>query len=76
MPIYEYCCEDCQKNFEKLVFGSEQPDCPSCNSKKVNRLMSTCGFLSKGSGGETTGSSAGASACGGCSATSCSTCGH
>jgi len=76
MPIYEYCCEECHENFEKLVFGSESPDCPACNSKKVSRLMSACGFLSKGSGGETTRASASASSCGGCSATSCSTCGH
>jgi len=76
MPIYEYCCEDCKGSFEKLIFGSEKPDCPSCSSKKVTRLMSSCGFVSKGGGGETTRASASASSCGGCAATSCATCGH
>ena len=76
MPIYEYCCKDCNNSFEKLVFGSEKPDCPSCSSKQVTRLMSSCGFVSRGSGGETTTASASDSSCGGCAATSCAGCGH
>jgi len=75
MPIYEYHCKACGQDFEQLVFGSEKPDCSACNSKDVCRLMSACGFVSKGSGGETIGASAGASACGGCTAGSCSECG-
>jgi len=75
MPIYEYHCEDCNRDFECLVFGKEQPDCPTCNSTSVCRLMSTCGFVSKGSGGHTVAKSAG-SACSGCAASSCSGCGH
>jgi putative FmdB family regulatory protein len=76
MPIYEYVCCACGKEFETLVFGSETPDCPACNHTDVRRLMSACGFVSKSGGGETVSSSAGASSCGGCSATSCSSCGH
>ena len=76
MPIYEYQCQDCRQEFEYLVFGGEEPDkCPSCQSEKVCRLMSACGFLSKGAGGETVSSSAGSS-CGGCAATSCAGCGQ
>ena len=76
MPIYEYHCNDCGKNFELLVFGKEKPICPSCKTKKVVRLLSACGFMSKGSGGETVKTSAADSSCTGCTATSCSTCGH
>lgn len=76
MPIYEYHCKSCDQNFEYLVFGSEKPDCPSCHSKKVSKLMSPCGFVSKGSGGETVTRSAGASSCNGCAASSCAGCGH
>ena len=76
MPIYEYHCKNCDQDFEYLVFGSEKPDCPSCKSKKVSKLMSACGFISKGSGGETVSSSAGASSCSGCAASSCAGCGH
>ena len=78
MPIYEYHCNDCGHDFEYLVFGNKQPDeCPSCKSSKVNKLMSRCGFLSKGSGGETVKASASdSSSCGGCTAASCAGCGH
>jgi len=74
MPIYEYHCEDCNQDFECLVFGNEKPDCPSCNSTKIGRLMSAFGFVSKGSDGQTVSSSA--SGCSGCAATGCSSCGH
>ena len=77
MPIYEYHCKECGHNFEYLVMGGSEPDqCPSCNDTKVCRLMSACGFISKGSGGETVSTSAGASSCGGCTASSCAGCGH
>jgi putative FmdB family regulatory protein len=75
MPIYEYHCEKCDKDFECLVFGDEKPDCPTCQSTDVCRLMSTCGFISKGGGGQTVSKSAG-SACSGCAASSCSSCGQ
>ncbi len=75
MPIYEYQCKACNTCFEFLVLGNKEPDCcPSCRSKKVSRLMSACGFVSKGKGGETVSKSAGSS-CTGCSATSCAGCG-
>jgi putative FmdB family regulatory protein len=77
MPIYEYQCEDCKNEFEYLAMGNYEPEgCPSCKGENVHRLMSACGFMSKGSGGETVGKSAGASACGGCTGTSCAGCGH
>jgi putative FmdB family regulatory protein len=76
MPIYEYHCNHCKKDFERLVFGNEQPGCPSCNSKKVKKLMSASTFYSKGGHGQTVKAAAGASSCTGCAATSCKSCGH
>ncbi len=75
MPIYEYHCNNCNKNFEYLVFGKEKPICPACKNKKVSRILSACGFVSKGGGGETVKTSASDSSCSGCTATSCSSCG-
>ncbi|MDA3915360.1 MAG: zinc ribbon domain-containing protein [Deltaproteobacteria bacterium] len=77
MPIYEYQCNNCSENFETLVMVSSTPECPSCNSNDLSRLMSACGFISKSSGpsGETTVKSAGTSACGSCSSSNCSSCG-
>jgi putative FmdB family regulatory protein len=77
MPIYEYCCNACGHNFEYLVLGGSEPDqCPACEADEVCRLMSTCGFVSKGSGGQTISTSASSTSCTGCSASSCAGCGH
>lgn len=77
MPIYEYQCNDCTKTFEYLVLGQSEPEnCQYCNAANIQRLMSACGFFSKGSGGETVRAAAGSSACGSCTAGSCSGCGH
>ena len=77
MPIYEYKCNACGKDFETLVFGKETPNCPACDSKDLARLMSACGFVSKstGPGGDvkTTTSSA-SSGCAGCPSTNCGSC--
>lgn len=78
MPIYEYHCQECNKDFEYLVVRNQEPEaCPSCRSLKVRRLLSACGFICKGAGGETVSSSASVgSSCGGCTASSCAGCGH
>lgn len=76
MPIYEYECKDCGKNFEYLVFGSEKPDCPACKSKKINKLMSASTFFSKSRSGMTESSSAAGSSCSGCASTACGSCSH
>ncbi len=73
MPIFEYHCKQCEHQFEKLVFGQECPECPECNSSDVCKLMSACGFVTKGAGGQTV--SASSSSCGGCTASSCAGCG-
>jgi putative FmdB family regulatory protein len=71
MPIYEYKCMKCKKDFEYLVFGSEKDvTCPGCNSKKVKRKMSACSFKSNGNYSSSSGSS-GCSTCGGGSCSSC-----
>ena len=76
--FYRYRREPTQENNRKLeelrFLGAHH--CPSCDAADVCRLMSTCGFVSKGSGGETVSKSAASSSCGGCSATSCAGCGH
>ncbi len=76
MPIYEYHCESCGKNFESLVMGGREPkQCEHCQAPAIKRILSACGFVSKGEGGETVSRSAGSSACAGCTASSCSSCG-
>ncbi|HDH00697.1 MAG TPA: zinc ribbon domain-containing protein, partial [Nitrospirae bacterium] len=34
MPIFEYTCQDCKNEFEKLVSGTNpEVSCPKCSSK-------------------------------------------
>ena len=76
MPIYEYCCEACDNKFETLVRGNDVPVCPQCgSSENLKKLLSACGFVSKGAGGETVSASAGSSGCSGCASTGCASCG-
>ncbi len=40
MPIYEYTCQDCGLDFERLILGGKTPSCPGCDSEKLERRMS------------------------------------
>jgi len=41
MPLFEYQCKSCSKEFEVLVRGSETPACPSCRSTEIQKRVST-----------------------------------
>ena len=44
MPIYEYRCRGCDKDFEKYVPGaSTKVACPACASGDVSRKLSVFG---------------------------------
>jgi putative FmdB family regulatory protein len=40
MPLYEYTCRDCDRDFEALVFDDEAVECPECQGENVGRLLS------------------------------------
>ena len=40
VPIYEYNCAACERDFELLVRGSEKPTCPDCGSTRLDKLLS------------------------------------
>ena len=52
MPIYEYQCQSCGYELEKLQRMSDDPltDCPSCEQPELKRLVSAAGFRLKGGG--------------------------
>ena len=41
MPLYEFHCRSCDSEFERLVRSGDLVECPSCQSKEVDRLLST-----------------------------------
>jgi len=52
MPIYEYRCESCGEELEKLQRMSDDKlvDCPACGQPALKRLVSAAAFRLKGSG--------------------------
>ncbi len=73
MPIYEYHCNSCKADFEKLVFGSNPVvACEKCGSAETEKRLSRFG-MGRSSGGDSSASSSG-SGCGGCSSSSCTGC--
>jgi putative FmdB family regulatory protein len=64
MPIFEFRCEDCEREFEEVVLPTlaksldqNTPHCPSCGSPKVRRILSVGNFrpdgIPRGKGGFT-----------------------
>ena len=50
MPIYEYRCQDCGNQFEKLVRrDAAAPECPSCGHSNLAQVLST--FAAHANGG-------------------------
>jgi putative FmdB family regulatory protein len=62
MPIFEYICQDCQHEFETLVFGRDKAKCPKCQSNKLNPQLSVFAVSAKGSVATSTSTGA----CGSC----------
>ncbi len=52
MPIYEYQCQSCGHELEKIQRMSDDPlkDCPDCGKAELQRLVSAAGFRLKGAG--------------------------
>jgi putative FmdB family regulatory protein len=40
MPVYEYSCKACEKQFELLVRKQTVVKCPSCQSEDLEKLLS------------------------------------
>lgn len=52
MPIYEYRCESCNFEFEKLQKMSDAPllECPECQQSALKKKISAAGFRLSGGG--------------------------
>lgn len=69
MPIYEYICDECKTQFEKIVINKQQEiSCPKCASKKATIQLSvfaTANGSSNSSPGFSGSGGGGGSCCGG-----------
>ena len=50
MPIFEYACQDCGREFEALVRASTVPHCPVCQSTQLEKKLSV--FATTGAGAD------------------------
>jgi putative FmdB family regulatory protein len=68
MPIYEYSCPECGKEFEKLVGPQVAVACPACASGRVIRRISLVGVRTGGLGASASSGEGSPGACcgGGC----------
>lgn len=52
MPIFEYACKSCGKEFEALVRpNTDAPACPACKSTELEKLISTPAIKSESTHG-------------------------
>ena len=73
MPIFEYHCKNCGRDFEELVLsGSESVVCKYCSGREVQKKLSMFATNTKGKVRTSTKSS---SECTSCTLPSCSSCG-
>ncbi len=71
MPIYEYICEDCQAEFEKIVINKQQEiACPKCAGKN-NKIQLSVFATSNGNGTSSSGPSFSGGGGGGCCGGGC-----
>ena len=48
MPIFDYQCRQCKSEFELLVIGKTVPECPSCQGRDLEQMLSTFAVSSEG----------------------------
>jgi putative FmdB family regulatory protein len=62
MPLYEYQCNNCGKNFEKMMRFSEAnllPVCPACQSQDTRKKISAVASFNASLGNNNLSSSGG-----------------
>jgi putative FmdB family regulatory protein len=63
MPIYEYVCDDCGENYERIVLNDRtKVVCPQCDSAKQTIKLSV--FAASGNGGKSSGETSASGGCG------------
>lgn len=58
MPMYEYRCAECGRQYEQLrrmADADKDLECPHCHSERVERQVSACAIGGCGGGGRGSG---------------------
>lgn len=50
MPIFEYRCTDCTREFEAFVTADRTAECPACRGANLVKLFSTPGMVGASNG--------------------------
>jgi putative FmdB family regulatory protein len=45
MPIFEYRCTDCEREFEAFVTADRTAECPGCHGANLVKQLSTPGMV-------------------------------
>jgi putative FmdB family regulatory protein len=51
MPIFEYRCADCGRQFEAFVTTERKAECPGCQSANLAKLLSSPGMVGASANG-------------------------
>jgi putative FmdB family regulatory protein len=51
MPIFEYRCSDCEREFEAFVTTERTAECPGCHGANLVKLLSSPGMVGGSNGG-------------------------
>ena len=65
MPIFEYRCNDCDRNFEAFVTADRSAECPACHGASLVKQLSSPGMVGATNGGGKPASPAGSCGAGG-----------
>jgi putative FmdB family regulatory protein len=74
MPLYEFFCTDCNKDFEvrrALSEGTANVTCPLCAGQRIRRVFTPVIAFSNGRNGS---SAIGGSGCARCTVSTCASC--
>ena len=52
MPIFEYTCQNCARQFETLVRSHTVPECPQCHSRELEKHLSVFATAAAGASAE------------------------
>lgn len=50
MPIFEYVCDDCGREFEAFVTGARAAACPACAGVNLAKRLSSPGMVGTSNG--------------------------